>query len=171
MDVDGQKIVIEFDLGSLVAGREESGETFGDVIVNRAASVLLDRERESVGKFRALVAVIAESEVRDAIRPMIDQALAEPIQKTNTYGGPIGEAMPLREHIVEIARAALDTQVGRDYDKKTSLLRAILAEEVERVLRRELGEALAAAKAEVTAAVREQGAAVITETITRLARV
>lgn len=160
------KILVEIDLGT-IAGPEQD---VAGIIVDRASRILLDHNRETTAAFLDRVAQIAAEEIREAIRPLVAAALMQPIQKTNTYGTPVGEPLPLNEHIIEIAREAMSQPIGRDYDRKKSLLQTILAEEVERVLRTELQNEIKQAKAEVLAAVHEQGARVITETIERLAR-
>lgn len=171
VEQEGDALVVRIDLGNTFVAHGEDAVTFGEHVAVLAARELLRGDRDLVGEFRRRAAKIADDEIREAFRPLIEEALTQAVQPTDGFGTPKGPAKTLREVLVEHATAELRQKrdrggIGR---KQQTLVEEFVAQEVDSVLRRELQEAVKEAKAEVLVAVREQAATVISETIERVA--
>jgi hypothetical protein len=148
---------ITIDLSEVYAD-EQSVES---AIVAAAGSQLrgeLDRkeglERELRNELRS-----AYREAIDAQLPgLIAEALSEPLQLTDEFGGPKGQPTSLRELIHAIAKAELSNPADRYNHGRGTVLQEFLKTEVERQLRADLAAAVSEAKAEVLAAVRDVAA-------------
>ena len=165
-----EKIVLELDLGSLWDSSEE-GLTVADLIVRHAAERLLSSVGDEVR--RSLLdraRRIADEEIRERLAPEIERLLSEPVQQTDTWGAPRGPAKSLREVIFESASAQLSVRRDQRSGSDRTPLEEFLRREVSQVFSKELTEAMAQAKAEVLAAVKDEGAKVLSETIMRMAR-
>lgn len=166
--VNPEKVIVEIDLAGLY---EDTHGTFGDLIVAKAATMLLDRERDADAEFQRRMRAVTTEEIRKAVRPVIAGAILDSFQPTDTYGQPRGPKITLREAIIKEVQTQTGRRVGHGMSGNRTVLEEIVQVEVERQLRGELQEAVAAAKDEVLDAVRAQAADVITETIRRTAKV
>lgn len=175
-------ITIDLDLDRHLAehrGFDHEGEpvsgptTVEDVVLGLVVDRLVNRFVSGRGAWdntvRDRVNEVTHEVIVEKITPMVTDAIAAGVQKTNSYGEPIGEPVTMRDVIVATAKEWLEKPTN-DYgrDRKTRL-QALLHDEVERAMKAELKATIDAAKAEVEAAVREKGAEVLAETITRLA--
>lgn len=173
---DDGKLVIEIDLGSLWLGDEKESSIAG-FIADTAARRLLDRAdaHEVVGEFKDRVRGVLDEEIREKVRPLLDDVLSRVLQPTNAYGDPTGEPRTLSQIVVDTATRELASggttggSLGRG--ASATILQRVIEEEVGRTLRKELQKAVLEAREKVLAAVREEGAAVLAETIARMARV
>jgi hypothetical protein len=114
------------------------------------------------------------AQVREQVAQIVEQTMAEGVQETTTWGEPRGEKKPLRQMIVEQATAWMKEQVGGDsYSRaaRKTRLQAFVAEQVDGVLQKELKTAVDQGKAEVLDRIKANAAAVITETVARMAKV
>lgn len=174
MAVDPQTITIEVNLAEVVVARGEDGQTFADYIASLAAAALLQRstKEDYYGALKRAVEQFRETEIRAALVPLIQAAVEESFQPTNEYGSPKGQPTTLRELIAKQVTVELRVHKERDgYSRpQTSLLEDVVKEQVRRELRGELRQAVAEGRASVLAAVKEQAAEVISETIARVTR-
>ena len=139
------------------------------VIVEVARQVIAQVGREATDRIRADVYDTRGRMITEAVQPLIAEAVTKAVQATDPYGQPKGEPTTLREIIVQAATSQLTQPTSERYGSpRETVVQRIIREEVEGVVKRELKQAVDAAKAEVAAAVQTQAAAVITETITRL---
>src|SRR5262249_47452312 len=151
-----------------------------EILIDLAAKTLLDRVlagKTDGGRhdswstdLRKRVAEIQDSEIRDAVRPRVEEALAQVLQPTNHLGEPKGDAKTLSGMIVEEATSLLtrrDTPHAR-YEEGRSLAQSIVAKEVDRAFRVELTKAVEEAKAEVRTAVRDNAAELISDIVARM---
>lgn len=161
------KLVVEVDLGKLWT----STGSVSEYIAGVAAKMLLESEEHVRDDFRRRVRAILDDEISRQCEPFVREALEGAIQKTDTWGTPVGPARPLHEHIVEAVREELKLRDGqrRGTGGQDPLLQRIIHEEVDRTLAHELREAVKGAKAEVLAAVSAKAAEILTETMTRIA--
>lgn len=105
---------------------------------------------------------IREDEIRKAVRPQVEAALAGPLRKTNTYGEPTGQETTLRELIVEEARNAVTRPAGNSYDRdKGTFLTQAVAAEVKKALSAEIASAVKAAREQVSAEIGQHVAAAV----------
>lgn len=175
------QITVQLDLDELLAGYrrvgpdgEESGPvSMTDAIVSDAARQLVERLVRDTDRYGALLAQVnaaRDAAIMERLLPLIDVALSRAIQPTNGYGQPVGEPTTLTDVIVQKATKALTEKRSKGYGKpETTLVDEILDESMRRTIGSELREAIQEARAQVHAAVREQGATVIAETIERMA--
>ena len=134
------------------------GELVAEMIVDRLA-----QDRDRWYELRQTVTEIKREVIREAVRPMVEQAIAEPIQKTSVYGDPVGGLVTLREVIVDEARKVINAKDPNDYrgDKGTFLVR-VVREEVSSALRAEIADAVKEAKARVADEIGRQVAQAVT---------
>lgn len=152
------------------------GETFADeqsaskAIVQEAARRVL-AQRDLTEDVRRRVKQITDEEIRAAVGPMLEQALFEGVQPTDSFGTPKGERTTLRDMVVQEVRRDIGAskQPGFHGSKQT-LLEQIIGREVERVVREDLKQAMDEARKQVRAAVERKGAEVLAQTIERMAR-
>jgi hypothetical protein len=167
-EIEGGKVVLEIDLAGLWVGGEH-GSTFAEYVADRAALALL-KERDAIPELRRRVREITEDEIRAAVKPTIAAALDLAVQQTDGFGAPKGSPTTLRELVLETARKELGEPKDRGYGKsKTTIVEQFVRDEVEKALKAEMQEAVREAKGQVMVAVREQAAAVIQETVERVA--
>jgi hypothetical protein len=118
------------------------GELVAEMIVDR-----LVQDRERWFELSKTVTDVKREVIREAVRPMVEQAIAGPIQKTDSYGDPVGKPTTLREVIVAEARSAVNT---RDrYDGDRTFLQKTVSEEVRKAFATEIKDAVAQARAAV----------------------
>jgi hypothetical protein len=150
------------------------GETFADhgtlseVILDRAAAQIV--RQLSKDDITRRIQQVRDDEIREVVKPMIADTIGLEVQLTDTYGAPQGPPMPLREVIVKKATEQFVVRKDGFSSSRKTPLEEYISSEIERVFRRELNEAMAEARAQVLAAVREEGAQLITQTIARMAK-
>lgn len=137
----------------------------GDLVVGELVQRYM--QTEDWPSLRKRITQVRDEEIRALVLPIIAEAVAKPVQKTNTYGDPIGEATSLREVILDEARKLLQGAKGDSYNRKEPLGRQLIREMVDKELRAELAEAIKAEREKVVAAVRAQAAELITEAVTK----
>lgn len=180
------EVTLTIDLDKHLArhvGYDEDGEpvqeatTVEDVVLGLAASKIAASAintavKDEYNGLRTMVRQVAESEIRERLRPLIDEALTRSIQPTNPYGEATKEPMTFSEVIIQTARDMLTKTTSTGYNKpQRTLVQNWLHDEAEAVIKKELAAALKEAKVEVVSAVRAKGAEILQETITRSAGV
>lgn len=134
---------------------EIGGRTLGDAVAGLIAARLL-KETEYARAIREQVATIREDEIRQAIRPRVEQALAQPIAQTNRYGERTGKDLTLLELVV----AQIGTVLGEKSDKYRSesptVLQKAIRSEVEKTLKDEITSAVTAVRAALVGQVGDQ---------------
>lgn len=136
-----------------------------DLIVERAAQVLIQdvrRNDELYASVRQRVSTTRETMIRESLAGPIAEALASSVQRTNAYGVPAGEPLPMIEIVIEQAKQLL---LGHPNNREKSLLVQTIDQEVTKAFKRELADELGAAKAEVRAAVKATAVTALTEAI------
>lgn len=149
------------------------GESFadgniGNAILEHAAAQLLRQAGEEVRETRDRIRLIRDEEIRAQVSPLVTQLLDSSVQLTDEYGSARGKPVPLRDLIVQKATEILS--VRQAHGSRHTVLEDFITREVERVFKQQLEKEVNAAREQVAAAVREQGARVIEETIRRMAR-
>lgn len=178
------KIEIDLDLDQYLVrfhGYDEDGEervepqTLEDIVLEQATRHVVAKigQEKLYQSHRERIMAIRDEVIREKITSVIEDALAGPLVKTNSYGEPTGQSTTLREVIMQEVGKAL-TVASRDNgfgNPPKTVVQEFIAKQVRAEVDKELRAALDAAKAEVVGAVRGQAAAVITQTITNLAGV
>ncbi|QDY06126.1 hypothetical protein FJK98_02250 [Micromonospora sp. HM134] len=115
---------------------------------------------------RKLVPIIRESEIRAAVQAEIATAMTAPIQRTNTFGAPMGEPTTLTELVIAEAKSYLTRKVDDSYRSNgQTVVQKFIAEAVDKAIKKELAEAIADEKAKVVAAVRAKAADLIASAV------
>jgi hypothetical protein len=147
----------------------ESGETLTepmtmeDVVLDAAvARVVAGLDQEIRKELGGRVRAIRDEIIRDAVAPIIEEALSGEIIRTNGYGEPTGQPTTLREIITKDAQAALKlvpranrgTRSSYDMTPATKVMEA----EVDRVVTAEVKAIVQQVKDETRDAIREAAA-------------
>lgn len=164
-------VTLDIDTDSLLSPQRQ---TLAEVIAEMAAGrMLLSLTNEERTGLRHRVMEISDAEIRMQVQPLVAEALARSMRKTNRWGEPTGEPITLAEAIMDEAQTQLTRTTHDDSfsgQRKRTLVQEIVAKEVERTIRHELAQEMSAAREQVAAAIREEGAKVLTETILRMAQ-
>lgn len=181
---DPIEVTLSIDLDKHLAkhiGYDEEGDpiqspsTVEDVVLGLVADKLvatLFREGyDWRGNLTRRVASIRDEQIAAAVRPDVEAALAGTVQKTNSYGDPVGEPTTMRDLIVARVDEWLKSSDRDSFRNPKGLTKpqAIIAEQVDKVLAKEMKAAVDAAKAEVVAAVQAKGAELLAQTIADMA--
>jgi hypothetical protein len=180
------EITLSLDLDQYIAnhvGYDPAGEpvsqsaTVEDLILDLAAEKMLHRavlknSDDTYGGLRKRIADLRDALIDEQLAPLVTEALNGEFRKTNSYGEPTGEPTTLRDEIARQVNAWLTTKAGDSYNRTgLTRLQQIVAAEVDKAMVKDLSGVIAAAKAEVTAAVQAKGAEVLAQTITAMAGV
>lgn len=182
------QLTVEVDLDAYLArygptinedgDRQTEPVTIEDVVIDQAARALLTDAtqfalKDEWGTLRRRINEVTVDAIREAVAPLIAEALTRAVQPTNQFGEQTGSPVTLTERIVAAAEEQLRrpdrTRSSFDRSPKTTL-EELVAEATSSAVRKELAGALEAGKAEVKAALQQQGAALLAETITRTAQ-
>jgi len=171
---ESEKIVIEIALDRLIVAPYDD-RTFPQHVAALAADLLLEREVKGGNwhdAFHERVKRIRDEEIVSYVRPLIEEALQVSVQQTDAFGTPRGEPTTLRDLILKKVKDELRLTADSrgSYRDTKSLLEQVVDGAVRRELGRELRDAVAEGRKQVLAAVKDEAAAVIGETIARHAR-
>lgn len=158
--VIGEKRVYDHDCD------EPHGEpmTLGDAVVRELAKRLwASVGSDALSEVRQRAAQIRNEEIRARVAPIVQAAVDEPIQQTNSFGEPNGKPTTLRELIAAEARAQLGTR--SDYGRGPRVVDKLVADAVSAEIKKELAEAIKEEKAKVVAAVRAKAADLIAQAV------
>lgn len=180
-----QGITITLDLDALIIGQRYSGGdepdsgvpiTFLEGVTEEVARLVFSTIKsgamsDTYREMTRRAIEIRDEEIREAIRPAVIDAIGATMQPTDAYGNPKCEAKTLHEIIVEQAKKAITTKDSDSYSrtKGLNIVEQFIASEVRSALDKELKATMDQAKADVLAAVKEQGAKVLSETIAKMA--
>ncbi|HEY0935894.1 MAG TPA: hypothetical protein VGD91_19410 [Trebonia sp.] len=148
--------VDKIDLGDYIdSHRDGDGDyvpagTIGDEVVRQLVEKF--SRSDSWKGLAQRVHEIRDDEIRAQLAPVIAEALAKPIHRTNSYGEKAGEDTTLREVIVAEARTWLDTKQKDRYGDRSSTtnLQAMIRAAVEDGFKTEIADAVKAAREAVT---------------------
>lgn len=163
---------IEIDVRELAGLPEEEGE-LRDLILSRAASMLIDRNRAELMHFNNRLKEITDEEIRAHIRPALEDAMERALHPTDFMGVKRKDVEPitLREFIVQ--KATVELKQGSDNSRhlhsgsRTSVIEEIISKHVSRALMEELMEPMKVATDEVASAVRAEAATILAEALKR----
>jgi hypothetical protein len=148
---------------AVVQAFDGDGEPHGQTVGHLVADMIVDRlvqDRDRWYELNRTATEIKREVIREAVRPMVEQAITEPIQKTDGYGGPVGRPTTLREVIVDEARKVVN---ARDrYDGDRTLLQKTVAEEVHKAFAAEVKDAVKQAREQVADEIGKQVAVAVT---------
>ena len=157
MDIVLQVNIDDLDLNEKIGGYyDEDGDYVGSKTVAGAViAKLVERavKGDSYSGLKKRVEQIRDEAILAAIEPVIAEALAKPLQKTNSYGEPVGSETTLRDLIMERVRKTLgisteDSYRNGRYEHSTTLEKLVRAQ-VDAAIHEEIAEAVKAVKDEV----------------------
>ncbi|MFG3136051.1 hypothetical protein ACGFZA_07490 [Streptomyces sp. NPDC048211] len=142
--------VEEITLNTVVADTvafDEEGDAYStgqQTVAHLVAAQIVERlvKDARYPGLRDQVTEIRKEEIRAAVRPSIDEALARPIYKTNTYGERTGQETTLAELIADEARKQLTEPSDRYRSEKGSILQQAVRAEVQKAFQSEIAEAV-----------------------------
>lgn len=149
--------VDEISLDTVVGqtvGFDEDGDAYttGEATVaSMVATQIVDRlvKDERYNRLRDEVLKIRTEEIRAAIRPAIDEAIAKPIRKTNHYGEAVGGETTLSELVIEETRKVINEPLDRYGSNKGTFLTKAIADAVRKAFAEEVADAVKAAREQV----------------------
>lgn len=137
--------------------------TLGELVAERLASMLVKDAKAKV-EYADI-----RRKVDSAIVEVVDQKLSDFTEReiipTDSFGHRRGEPRTIAAEIVGAAQKWCESPAG-DYGSRMTKLQKIVRDEIDRKFTSELNAAISAAKAEVTARVREHAAQLLAETLT-----
>lgn len=146
---------------------ENSGDLYekgGVTVAHLVASMVVDRlvqDRDRWYEMSRTVTEIKRDVIREAVLPMVEKAIAEPIQKTSVYGDPIGDPVTLREVIVDEARKLVNKPAEQYSRSGQTILQKVVAEEVRAAFGEEIKDAVKQAREQVAGEIGQQVAAAV----------
>lgn len=142
----------------------EGSKTVADLVAAQIVERLVkDNQWPSL---REQVTEIRRDEIRAAVRPSIDEALARPIYRTNTYGERTGQETTLAEIITDEARKQLAEPVDRYRTEKGTVLQQAVRAEVKKAFEAEIADAVRQARDLVTQELSAELTEKVTATVT-----
>lgn len=136
---------------------QETGEPFamgpGKTVADLVAAQIVDRlvKDDRWPSLAEKVREIRSEVIREAIRPSVDEAIAAPVCKTNTWGEPMGKPTSLREVVIDEARKLMNEPVDRYAQAKGTYLTKAVRDEVQAALKAEIAEAVKQVREQVSA--------------------
>jgi hypothetical protein len=150
----------DLDLNETIGGyyEEDGGDVRGGSTVAGAVVAKLV-EQATKGDYYSSLKIRVE-EIRDeailaALEPIIAEALAKPLVKTNSYGEQVGPETTLRDLIMERVRKTLGISTEETYRngryERSTTLEKLVRTQVDAAIKEEVAEAVKAAKDAVPA--------------------
>jgi hypothetical protein len=164
--------VTDIDLTSVVGGHQVfDGDdyrtepvTLGEAVAKEIKDEVI--KDEPYRTLRREVLEIRTELVRELLRPLVEEAINAPVQRTNTFGDPQGEPTALREMIMAEVKAVL-TRPNRSSSSQRSLVQEIVKSEVTDALRTELTAVIKEERDKVIKAVHTEAATLIADAVKR----
>ncbi|MEY9876605.1 hypothetical protein ABH931_006115 [Streptacidiphilus sp. MAP12-33] len=116
---------------------EIGGRTIGDAVAGQITARLI-KETAYYGRLRDEVAQIRKEAIQDAVRPLIEKALAGPIPQTNLYGERTGKSLTILELVVEEIATLLGAKSDRYRSDSPTLLQQTIKTEVQKAMQAEI---------------------------------
>jgi predicted nucleic-acid-binding protein len=143
---------------------ETAPQTLGEAVVEQVVRTLIPQETR--GELARVVREIRAEVIRDALKPIVAEAIEQGIQRTNTFGEPTGKAITLRELIIAEVKKVMTEPTDRYNRDKGGFVAQLVRAEVQGAIAKEMAAAMANEKAKAVAAVRAKGAEIIAQVVT-----
>lgn len=169
MDIVLNINIDDLDLNEKIGGYyDEDGDFVGGKTVAAAVVAALVAQATKGDYYSGLkkrVEEVRDEEIRAAIAPILAEAIAKPLVKTNSYGEPVGKETTLREVILEEARKIWEQPVDRYARDKGTHLQAAIRKEVQAAFAEEVAEAVRVAREAVAKEIGGSIADVVTKAV------
>ena len=143
------------------------------MLLDSLAAAMVRRIAEDRSGYTSLLTAInkvRDEVIREMVTPIVAEAFASPILRTNSYGEPIrGETTTLREIIIAESIKVITGPADSYGSRGETRLQAVIRKEIESTWEREIKGAIDAAKAEVRKAVQDKAAGILAQTIQSMA--
>lgn len=134
--------------------------TIGDIVAEQITAALIKDDRWN--SLRTKMLDIRSEVIREALAPVVEKALSETFQKTNSYGEPIGGETSMRQVIAKEAKQFM-TQPADTYNRdKGTVLQMMIRREVAAVLTTEVAEAVKQARDQFAGEIGKQVTSAVT---------
>lgn len=148
--VSVDQVTLDTVVGQTLEHDDEGYRAEGDpVTVADKVAKLIKKEAMKSPDWQPLVKKVAEirdEEIREAVKPLIAEALQKPIRKTNGWGEAYGEETTLAEIIADEARKVFTAKNDPYNRDKRSFVQHVVEEEVKRAFRRDIADQVAKAR-------------------------
>jgi hypothetical protein len=138
----------------------EGHVTIGDMVASQVTALLVKSDEWE--PLRKKMIVIRTEMIRDALAPLIEEALAQGFRKTNGYGEPIGDYVTLRQLIIGEVHTMMKSP-NDGYCNEVSPLRKIIQAEIQAMLAKEIKDVVAAARQGVADEIGQMVSAAVAE--------
>ena len=138
--------------------------TLGEAVVRQVVDKHIPSE--TMNFLGRRISEIRAEVIREALAPIIAEAIDQGIQKTNTFGEPTGPVVTLRELIIAEVKKVMTEPIDRYSRDKGSYVQSLVRAEVQGAIAKEMAAAMAAEKERAVAAVRAKGAELIAQVVT-----
>jgi len=152
--VNVDEISLDTVVADIVRYDSEDGEyrdgerTVADIVAEQITALLVKDDRWN--SLRDRVLQIRKEVIREALLPVIEQAMGGAFQKTNTFGEPVGPEITMRQVIADEAKKMM-TQPADSYNRdKGTVLQQMVRKEVEAALGAEIRDAVKQAREQVS---------------------
>jgi hypothetical protein len=149
--VVGDVIEYDDDGDARVKGEKTIGHLVAEQVVTR---LINDADRWT--HLRGQVEELRSQMIREALAPVVEQAIKAPLQKTSSWGEPIGEPVTLTTVIIEEVRKYLKEPADSYRRENGTILQKLIRDEVKRAFETEVKAAVAEARKAVAAEIGEQ---------------
>lgn len=139
--------------------------TLRELITRRLVTQLVEGRGDWYAGLKKAVNETRKEVIAELIRPIIEKAITDPIQKTNNYGEPTNGTTTLRELIVAEVAKVMNSPVDRFASPTETFLQKIVAREVGVQVERDFKTAIEAEKEKVKAVLQEKAAKIIAESV------
>ena len=142
--------VDEVTLDTIVHSYDDGEVTIGDRVVNAITRHLV-ASKDVYPPLRDQVSKIRDEEIREQVRPLITEALTEPVHLTNQWGDPVPGAKQttMREVIVAEARKQFTAKADNYSRNGQTILQKLVADEVQAAFKTVIADEVKKARAEV----------------------
>jgi hypothetical protein len=141
--VEVPEITLNTVIGDIVRV-DEDGDQYLDgqmTVADKVAQLIRDAVVKSpeYTSLRERVTEIRNQEIREAVKPLVREALERPIQRTNSWGERTGQTTTLSEIIMDEAKKVF-TEVKGSYRDKRPFIQGVVAEEVQKAFKKDIQE-------------------------------
>ena len=148
------EITLQTAIGEVVRV-DEDGEEYADgevTVGDRVAELITQHvlKRPEYTSLAKRVTAIREEEIREAVKPLIREALQRPIKRTNYYGEATGKETTLSEIIMQEAKNVF-TEVRDSYRNNRPFVYEVVQAEVQKAFQADIKEQVQKARAAIAA--------------------
>lgn len=159
-----------------IVGQVVSYDEDGDMIQNgdkTVAHLVVEQivaqavKRPEYTELQTRIAEVRKEQIRDALAPIVAEAIAKPVMQTNSWGERTGKETTLTALIMDEARKYLAEPADAYGSNRQTLLQKAIREQVQAAFAQEIADAVKAAKAAVVKEIGDQYGQYITAAVSK----